>query len=147
MVSPFEIEIIGKLLMAAVLGTVIGLEREMHRKPAGMRTHALVCIGATLFTIMSTSMRGEFVDTSRIAASVVLGIGFLGAGTIFMASDRVKGLTTAAELWVLAAIGLAIGAGLYSVALVTTFIVLAVLAPGKLMEKKLEKEERSSKRR
>jgi putative Mg2+ transporter-C (MgtC) family protein len=140
MISPFEIEIISKLLMAAVLGMFIGLEREVHHKPAGMRTHVLVCVGATLFTIVSISIKGDLVDASRIAAGVVLGVGFLGAGTIFRESDRIKGLTTAAELWVLAAIGLAVGIGFYSVALITTLIILLTLVPGKLMEKKIEKK-------
>lgn len=91
-----EIEIIAKLVLAAVLGMLIGLEREVHHKPAGLRTHVLVCIGATLFAIISTSIKGNLVDASRIASGVVIGIGFLGAGMIFKEADRVRGLTTAA---------------------------------------------------
>ncbi|MDI6720758.1 MAG: MgtC/SapB family protein [Candidatus Aenigmarchaeota archaeon] len=137
MVTPIETEIIIKLIVAATIGMLIGLERELHRKPAGMRTHALVCIGATLFTIMSFSFAGENVDTSRIAANIVMGIGFLGAGIVFRAEDRVKGITTAAEMWVLAAIGISIGIGMYYAAAVATIIVLAILWPAKLLEKKV----------
>jgi len=139
MLSIVEIEIIAKLAIAAILGMLVGLERELHHKPAGMRTHVLVCIGATLFAIISTSIKGDLVDTSRIASSVVLGIGFLGAGIIFKEADRVKGLTTAAELWVLAAIGLAVGIGFYFTAIATTTIVLLILVPGKIMEKNIKK--------
>jgi putative Mg2+ transporter-C (MgtC) family protein len=134
-----EIEIVARLVLAAVLGMLIGFERELHHKPAGMRTHVMVCIGATLFTIVSTSIKGDLVDASRIASGVVIGIGFLGAGTIFKSASKVIGLTTAAELWVLAAIGLAIGIGLYTTAIVTTIIVLLILFPGKMMEAKLKK--------
>ena len=139
MLSIVEIEIVTKLVIAAILGMLVGLERELHHKPAGMRTHVLVCIGATLFAIISTSIKGDLVDTSRIASSVVLGIGFLGAGIIFKEADKIKGLTTAAELWVLAAIGLAVGIGFYFTAIATTTIVLLILVPGKIMEKNIKK--------
>ncbi|MBI2580146.1 MAG: MgtC/SapB family protein [Candidatus Aenigmarchaeota archaeon] len=135
--SPLEIEIAAKIIIAAVVGMLIGLEREIRRKPAGMRTHALVCIGATLFTILSFSFTGGSVDTSRIAAGIVTGIGFLGAGVIFRAEDKVKGITTAAELWVLAAIGVAIGVGMYFAAAVSTIVVLVMLWPAKILERKV----------
>ncbi|MCK5023360.1 MAG: MgtC/SapB family protein [Candidatus Aenigmarchaeota archaeon] len=135
MISPLEIEIVLKLLLAAGLGLVVGYEREVHRKPAGLRTHSLVCLGSTLFTIVSLSIVGSGVDVSRIAAGVVVGIGFLGAGMIFKSDDNVRGLTTAAELWVLAAIGLAIGIGYYFVAIVGAIIVLVVMIPLKHLSK------------
>lgn len=132
-IGPLEFEIIIKLIVSAILGGLVGFEREVHRKPAGMRTHSLVCIGSALFTIMSVSIIGA--EPSRIAAGIVTGIGFLGAGMIFKAEDRVRGLTTAAELWVLAAIGLAVGMGFYFAALITTLIVIFILIPLKYVEK------------
>jgi putative Mg2+ transporter-C (MgtC) family protein len=132
-IGPVEFEILIKLVVSAVLGGLVGLERGVHRKPAGMRTHSLVCIGSTLFTIMSVSVAGA--EPTRIAAGIVTGIGFLGAGMIFRSEDRVRGLTTAAELWVLAAIGLAIGLGFYFAALVTTIVVIFILIPLKYVEK------------
>ena len=133
MIGPFEIEIVIKLVVAAILGGLVGFEREVHRKPAGLRTHSLVCMGSALFTIMSISVTGA--EPSRIAPGIVTGIGFLGAGMIFTSQDKVRGLTTAAELWVLAAIGLAIGLGFYFAALVTTLIVIFILIPLKYLEK------------
>ncbi|MCK4531507.1 MAG: MgtC/SapB family protein [Candidatus Aenigmarchaeota archaeon] len=132
-IGPVETEMVIKLIVSAVLGGLVGFEREIHRKPAGLRTHSLVCIGATLFTIMSINIVGA--DPSRIAAGIVMGIGFLGAGMIFKSEDRVRGLTTAAELWVLAAIGLAIGLGFYFAALITTLIIIFILIPLKYMER------------
>jgi putative Mg2+ transporter-C (MgtC) family protein len=133
MIGPVETEIVIKLVVSAVLGGLVGFEREIHRKPAGMRTHSLVCMGSTLFTIMSVSLIGG--EPSRIAAGIVTGIGFLGAGMIFKSEDKVRGLTTAAELWVLAAIGLSVGLGYYFAALVTTLIVIFILIPLKYLEK------------
>ena len=131
-----ETEILLKLALSLALGMLIGLEREIHKKPAGMRTHTLVCVGATLFAVMSVS----FVeDPARIAAGVVTGIGFLGAGMILQAKDKIIGLTTAAELWALAAIGLAVGMGSYFAAIAAAFAVLLVLWPGKMLEKNLRK--------
>ncbi|MBI2172802.1 MAG: MgtC/SapB family protein [Candidatus Aenigmarchaeota archaeon] len=135
--TPLEMEIAIKIVIAAIVGLLIGLEREIRKKPAGMRTHALVCIGATLFTVLSFSFVGSTVDTSRIAAGIVTGIGFLGAGVIFRAEDRVKGITTAAELWVLAAIGVAIGMGMYFAAAISTLVVLVVLWPAKMLERRV----------
>lgn len=132
-IGPVETEMVIKLIVSAVLGGLVGFEREIHRKPAGLRTHSLVCIGATLFTIMSVNIVGA--DPSRIAAGIVMGIGFLGAGMIFKSEDRVRGLTTAAELWVLAAIGLAVGLGFYFAALITTLIIIFILIPLKYMER------------
>jgi len=137
-ISAFEIELIFKLSLAAVLGMIIGIERKVHRKPAGMRTHSFVCLGAALFTVISIYIAGSNVDASRIAAGVVTGIGFLAGGIIFRAEDRVKGLTTAAEIWVLAAVGVAIGVGYYFAAVMTAVIVIIVLVPLKYIEREAE---------
>lgn len=114
-----------RLLISAVLGGAIGFQREKAGKPAGLRTHVLICMGACLFTVTSVY---TFND-ARIAAGVVTGIGFLGAGSIIYHSrtDFITGLTTAATIWVAAGIGVAAGAGLYLASLVTTAIVLIVL--------------------
>ncbi|MFZ7104636.1 MAG: MgtC/SapB family protein [Peptococcaceae bacterium] len=124
----WEIEIILRLILAAGLGGIIGLERESLNKAAGLRTHTLVSVGSCLIMIVSISIFKEYSyltnsDPARIAAQVVSGIGFLGAGTIMRSGANVKGLTTAATLWVVAGIGLAVGSGTYLAALVTTIIV------------------------
>ncbi|MEM5871773.1 MAG: MgtC/SapB family protein [Candidatus Aenigmatarchaeota archaeon] len=134
--APSEIEMIFKLILAAGLGLLLGYEREVHKRPAGLRTHSLVCMGSTLFTMLSISFTGDYVDASRIAAGVVTGIGFIGGGMIYKSEDRVIGLTTAAELWVLGAIGIAIGVGYYLVAITTTLIVLFILVPLKHLAEK-----------
>lgn len=127
-------EFILRLLAATAMGAAIGFEREYHAKEAGLRTHLLVALGSCLFMILSIYgfdfMLGRdhvSFDPSRIAAQVVTGIGFIGAGTIIFQKQAVRGLTTAAGLWVTAAIGLACGNGMYWVALVTTVIVLVSL--------------------
>ncbi len=131
MVSDYEL--IWRLILSALLGGLLGLEREAHGRAAGLRTHILVCVGSTL--IMLTSMHifdiyrneGVNIDPARIAAQVVSGIGFLGAGTILRFRASVIGLTTAASLWAVAGIGLAIGSGFTTGALVTTEIALVTL--------------------
>lgn len=127
-------EFILRLLAATAMGAAIGIEREYHAKEAGLRTHLLVALGSCLFMILSIYgfdfMLGRdhvSFDPSRIAAQVVTGIGFIGAGTIILQKQVVRGLTTAAGLWVTAAIGLACGNGMYWVALITTAIVLISL--------------------
>lgn len=127
--SPVEIDLVLKLVVAACLGLVLGYEREVHKRPAGLRTHSLICMGAALFTVLSMSFAGNNVDASRVAAGVVTGIGFIGGGILFKSEDRVFGLTTAAELWVAGAIGLAVGIGYYFAAIVATLIVLFILVP------------------
>ncbi len=119
-----------RLLIAALLGGIIGYERERAQKPAGFRTLLLVCLGSTLFTIMSVhgfSGFGMPTDPARIASNIVAGIGFLGAGTILRGEGAVVGLTTAATIWVLAAIGMAVGTGYYLIAVVTSAIAFIVL--------------------
>lgn len=140
----FDIDMIGRLVLASLLGGMIGLEREVHGRPAGFRTHLLVSLGACLFAVTSIEfyrLYGNFsgvgpvgVDPARVAAQVVTGIGFLGAGAIIREGSSIRGLTTAACLWIAAAIGLSCGAGLFAVSLVVTMISLATL----LLLKKVE---------
>jgi len=124
-----ELQMVLRLLLAAGLGAAIGYQREKAGKPAGLRTHILICIGAALFTVASFYGFGPTADVSRVAAGVVVGVGFIGAGAIIRRDEGgiVAGLTTAATIWAVAAIGLAAGAGLYLVAGVTTAIALGVL--------------------
>ena len=100
-----------RLLVSLILSSLIGMERETHGRPAGLRTHMLVCVGATLFTICSYVIGGGYYDPGRIAAQIVTGVGFLGAGTIIHQGSVVRGLTTAASIWAVAAIGVAVGIG------------------------------------
>ena len=133
-----------RLGVAIVLGALVGLEREYNEHSAGMRTIALVTLGCALFTIVSAygflalfnSIRGLTLDPTKVASYIVAGIGFLGAGTIFMSreGDRIKGLTTAATIWVMAAIGIACGTGMLAEAIVTTALVLVVLIGFRLVE-------------
>ena len=117
-----------RLLLAAALGAIIGYQRERASKPAGLRTHTLICVGAALFTVASLYGFGGVADPARVAAGIVAGIGFLGAGAIIRREEGiVEGLTTAATIWAVAAIGLAAGAGLYLFSAVTAVIVLIVL--------------------
>lgn len=136
-----NVETIERLLAAALLGSLIGFERERLLWAAGIRTHMVVCVGACLFMIVSafgfaTSLTQEHVslDPSRVAAQVVSGIGFLGAGAILARGEIVRGLTTAASIWTVAAIGLAVGGGLYFAAGVSTAIILVILAGVKPLE-------------
>jgi putative Mg2+ transporter-C (MgtC) family protein len=131
-----------RLVLAGILGGAIGTEREIREREAGLRTHMLVAIGAALFTIVSaygwsdfnfSQRSGVTYDPTRIAAQIVTGIGFLGAGAIIRHGLSVRGLTTAASLWVVAAIGIAAGAGYYSAAVVTTIVVLVSLWPLRIL--------------
>ena len=133
-----EIIISLQLVLSAFLGGVIGFVRERDKKAAGLRTHTLVSVGSTLLMSLSIFMAAQFPgsDAGRIAAQVVTGIGFLGAGTIIQAQGTVRGLTTAASIWVASAIGLAVGAGFYIGALVSTLIALVVLELLRGIEKK-----------
>lgn len=132
---------LARLLLAAVLGSLIGFERERLLWAAGIRTHMLVCVGACLFMIVSAygfadSLASQHVvlDPSRVAAQVVSGIGFLGAGAILARGEIVKGLTTAASIWTVAAIGLAVGGGLFFAAGISTAIIIVILAGVKPLE-------------
>ncbi|CAM5776345.1 hypothetical protein LMIY3S_05481 [Labrys miyagiensis] len=134
-------ELFVRILLSAMLGSFIGIERERLLWTAGLRTHMLVRVGACLMMIVSAFGFGDalgdqhvVLDPSRIAAQVVSGIGFLGAGTILLRGEVIKGLTTAASLWTVAAIGLAVGGGLYVAALLTTGVILLILAGIKPLE-------------
>lgn len=123
-----ELTIVLRLLLAAALGAAIGYQRERAGKPAGLRTHVLICLGAALFTIASIYGFGPASDPSRVAAGVLVGVGFLGAGVIMRTGEGiVAGLTTAATMWAVAGIGLASGAGLYVASAVATALMLIVL--------------------
>ena len=139
-------EVVLRLVVAAVLAGAIGVERELREREAGLRTHLLVGVGSALFTLVSAYAFTDFrygletgitLDPTRIAAQIVTGIGFLGAGAIIRQGITIRGLTTAAGLWVVAAIGMAAGAGYYVAALVTTALVLVGLGPLRWVERGL----------
>jgi len=136
-------EMVFRLLISFVLGFFIGLEREKRHKPAGVRTHTLVCLGSTLFTLISIYAFSEFSgpityrspDPARIAAQIVTGVGFIGGGIIFKDRDGVRGLTTAASIWLTAGIGTGIGAGLYLPTLVAAVLGLITLKLHRLLQR------------
>jgi putative Mg2+ transporter-C (MgtC) family protein len=128
-----------RLALAAVLGGAIGLEREFRHKPAGLRTNMLIAIGSALFSILSVELGAGAGSPDRIAAQVVTGIGFLGAGAILRSGENIHGLTTAATIWVNAAIGMAAGLGSYTVATVGAAITLGVLALMPVMERVVDR--------
>jgi putative Mg2+ transporter-C (MgtC) family protein len=143
--DPIRLELLIKLLVAVVLGGAVGLEREMSGKPAGLRTTILICVGAALFTHLSitiglisqTSAGQPYGDVTRIAAQIVTGIGFLGAGAILHERGSVLGLTSAATIWAVAAVGMAVGSGAYAEAVGTTLMVCIVLAGLRPIERAL----------
>jgi putative Mg2+ transporter-C (MgtC) family protein len=118
-------EQIFRLILAVFLGMIVGLEREKAHKPAGLRTHMLVSLGSCLFMIVSLEFS---FDPARIAAGVVTGVGFIGAGTIIAERDKIVGVTTAASLWVTSAIGLSVGAGNYVLASIASLLALLILS-------------------
>jgi putative Mg2+ transporter-C (MgtC) family protein len=126
-VDVFHLELLLQLGLATLLGGAIGLERELGGKPAGLRTNILICIGSALYTQLSISLVHGSADASRVAGQIVTGVGFIGAGTILHARGAVVGLTSAATIWVVAAIGVALGSAHYPEALLTTLMVLVVL--------------------
>lgn len=134
-----EIDIVARLLAAAMLGMIIGYEREISEKPAGIRTFAIVSIGACLFTIIgiliSETNNGVGIDNTRIAAGIITGIGFLGAGALFHGENKVLGLTTAAGVWAMGAVGLAVGLGYYMAGLLATALMYLVLFSGRFYGK------------
>jgi len=127
LIDTFRLELALQLGLATLLGGVIGLERELKGKPAGLRTNILICMGSVLYTQLSMTMGGPTADPTRITAQIVTGVGFIGAGTILHARGAVVGLTSAATIWVVAAIGVALGAGRYTEALGTAVLVVGVL--------------------
>ena len=143
--TPLDWNLILRLVIAALLGSVIGADRERLAWAPGLRTHMLVCVGACLFMIVSAFGFADILgashvilDPSRIAAQVVSGIGFLGAGTILMRGEVVRGLTTAASLWSVAAIGLAVGGGLYVEAVAATLVIVIILAGIKPLDERFQ---------
>lgn len=127
-----------KLLLAVLLGGAIGAERESRDKAAGLRTLIFICLGATLFTMLSSRLAGGF-DPGRIASYVVAGVGFLGAGAILRHEGRILGLTTASSIWLAAAIGMTIGGGYYLLAILVTFLALIVLTTFPNIEKWMQR--------
>jgi putative Mg2+ transporter-C (MgtC) family protein len=139
MTSLSDLELTIRLALAALLGGILGAEREWRNKEAGLRTNILIAIGSALFTLMSIELTdGRTGDTSRVAAQIVTGIGFLGAGAIMRTNGGIQGLTTAAMIWVNAAIGVAAGGGEYHLAVIATIITLAVLLVLQPIEKYLD---------
>ena len=132
-------DLVIKLFLAILLGGLVGFEREKRDRAAGLRTNILVCMGATLVTI-SSLMFGPSSDPSRIAGQIIVGIGFIGAGVIMKEGGGVRGLTTAASLWVVAGIGLAIGIGFYSGAVLTAISIFFILETGRWFKTKVRKK-------
>lgn len=148
MISAFRLDLAAKLVLAAVMGGAIGLERQLAGKASGLRTNILICLGSALIMDLSmnlgTSFGGDRVgDPGRIAAQVVTGIGFIGAGTIMQSRGAITGLTSAATIWVVAAIGLTVGAGFYVEALGATALAMLVLAGLGRIEYRLLRMQRS----
>jgi putative Mg2+ transporter-C (MgtC) family protein len=134
-----DAELIQRLLLAAVLGGLIGVEREWRNKEAGLRTNILIALGSAVFTLMSIELTDARTgDTSRVAAQIVTGIGFLGAGAIMRTNAGIQGLTTAATIWVNAAVGVAAGGGEFHLAVITTGVTLAVLLVLQPIEKYID---------
>ena len=144
MVELLLVDIVLRIGIATLIGALIGLERQLHGISAGFRTHALVCLGAALFTIVSIqfSILDSRIDLSRVAAGIVTGIGFLGAGAIFFDKKSLHGFTTAANIWVVAALGMMIGTGEIIVSFIAAGFILVVLVVGKLLEIKFLKKKR-----
>jgi putative Mg2+ transporter-C (MgtC) family protein len=137
-------DLILKLIVAVVLGMSIGVERILVHKEAGMKTHALVSLGAAVFVIISELISIKYAgiggfDPTRIASQVIVGIGFLGAGSIILQGNRLLGLTTAGGLWVTAGIGMAVGFGFYTLAVLTTILVLVIFVVVNMLEKPVRK--------
>jgi putative Mg2+ transporter-C (MgtC) family protein len=145
-VSPHEWAVLSRLFVATALGVLIGFERERSGKIAGLRTHALVSLGAALFTVISFKLYEAYPSLGgvqgfdyHIIANIIVGIGFIGAGTILRLEDRIVGTTTAASLWVVAAVGIACGMGFFREALATTVLAYAVLALLWTFEKRIRR--------
>jgi putative Mg2+ transporter-C (MgtC) family protein len=151
MISPLELVL--RLVVAAVLGGLVGLERERLEWAAGMRTHALVSLGSALFMVVSIfgfsdilNEQHVILDPSRVAAQVASGIGFIGAGTIIFRREIVKGLTTAASIWAVAAVGLAVGGGMFLAAISATLLALALLVLAKPVKQRLVPKRKEARR-
>lgn len=133
MFDPASLSMIYRLILAAALGIVLGIEREYVGKSAGMRTYMLVSFGSALFTILSAEGFNNYLgitnfDPSRIISQIVMGVGFIGAGLIIFQENKIRGLTTAAEMWAVAAIGVAVGLQFYTIAIFSTILILLILS-------------------
>ncbi len=122
-----SLDIVIKLVVAIFLAGIVGWQREKTKTPAGLRTHMLVALGATVFTVIAYELGLGAIDTTRITAGIVTGVGFLGAGTIIHQSDTVRGLSTAASIWTVAAVGMAVGYGMYFLAVVGSILTFLIL--------------------
>ncbi|MBU2539682.1 MgtC/SapB family protein [Patescibacteria group bacterium] len=147
-----QIQIILQLLLAAVLGGLVGVEREYQKRAAGLRTYSLVCLSAALFTIISSEAFTAFAgttgivfDPSRIIAGIVLGVGFIGAGLILPHGSKIDGITTATGIWLVSAIGVAVGIKLYLIAAFTAFLALGILTIFRVVEEKFLKIDENKK--
>lgn len=139
-----QIQVILQLFLAAILGGLVGLEREYQKRAAGLRTHSLICLGSALLTIISTETfyqwggeTGFSFSPTYIIGSIALSVGFVGAGLIMHRGSRIEGLTTAVGIWVVAAVGIAIGMKLYLIGVFTAFLTLGILAGLRLLEEKV----------
>jgi len=132
----YELQDVIAIVLAVALGSMIGWERERSGKAAGLRTNILICLGAAVFTILSKYMAGDGDSWTRVAAQVVSGVGFLGAGAIIQDRGGIQGLTTAATIWLVSSIGMACGAGYYVLAGLTTIIAMVVLVGVRALEKR-----------
>jgi putative Mg2+ transporter-C (MgtC) family protein len=128
LVQELRLELLVQLVLAVILGGAVGIERELRGKPAGLRTNILICMGATLFTVLSYRLSMGRGDPGRVAAQILTGVGFIGAGTILHLRGAVTGLTSAATIWVVAAVGMALGSGAYMEAMGATLLIMVVLA-------------------
>jgi putative Mg2+ transporter-C (MgtC) family protein len=137
---------IAPILLAVACGFVIGLERQLKHKAAGLRTNILICLGAAIFTLISERMAGGQDSVTRIAAQIVTGVGFLGAGSVIQDRGGVHGLTTAASIWLVASVGMACGARLYMLAVISTVLAIAVLVGMTQIEKRIKPAQNNQKK-
>jgi putative Mg2+ transporter-C (MgtC) family protein len=134
-----SLEAVGRLALATVLGAIIGMNRELEGKPAGLRTHSLVSLGAALFTVTALLITGDVSATGRVMQGITAGVGFIGAGVILRRPELqdIRGLTTAAAVWVVSAVGVAVGAGLWRISLAAVVLAFAVLVVGEKIDQRL----------
>jgi putative Mg2+ transporter-C (MgtC) family protein len=136
---------VSAILLAVCCGAAIGLERQLKHKPAGLRTNILICLGAAVFTIISERMAGDKDSITRIAAQIVTGVGFLGAGAVIQDRGGIHGLTTAATIWLVASVGMACGAKLYMLAVISTLIAIIVLVGLRQLENRFGRSKEENK--
>jgi len=143
-ISVFELELIARIILSIILSAIIGFEREITHKPAGLRTYMFIGMGSCLFTISSLYLLPTnaevYIDPTRIAAGIVTGTAFIGAGSIIARKGDLQGVTTAASMWVVASIGLTIGLGNYSIPIASTIITFIILRLGVIFDRRREKK-------